>query len=121
MVKGATERNAKYAAKNDADAVRIRFSNLKASMDTNTQSKQAEITVIQTDVRGILDAYGIAAIFSVPYQAVGMKCYGKSNRFGGLTLTNEITRVLNDYDAQGLDADVLAAIGALFGVSWSAS
>jgi hypothetical protein len=120
LVKDATTRTTKYQAKNDADAVRIRFTNLKASMDTNVQSKQAEIADIQASVRDVLDSAGIAAILSVPYQAVGMKLYGLSNRFGGVTFQNEAKRYLDNYSSMGLTEDVLIAIAALFGVTWSA-
>ena len=119
MVKSAAQRTAKYVAKNDSEAIRIRFANLKVSMEANGASKQAEIADLQGQTRDILDAYGIAAIFTVPYQAACMKCYGKANRFGGLTLTNEITRVLNDYQVQGLNTEVLVSIGQIFNVTWT--
>lgn len=120
MVKGATERNAKYVGKNDADATRIRFANLKTSMDTNAASKQAEIADIQAQVRTILDSAGVAAILSVPYQAVGMKLYGLSNRFGGATFAAEATRYLNNFSSMGLTEAVLVAIAQIFNVEWSA-
>lgn len=120
LVKGATERNAKYAGKNDADATRIRFANLKTSMDTNAASKQAEIADIQGQVRDILDSAGIAAILSVPYQAVGMKLYGLSNRFGGVTFQNEAKRYLDNFSSMGLVESVLVAIAQIFNVTWAA-
>jgi hypothetical protein len=120
MVKGYAQRAAKYAAKNSADAVRIRFADMKVSMDTNAGAVQSTIYDTQKMVRDTLDSYGVAAILSGAYQAVGMKCMGKKNRFASVTLTNEITRVLNDYSVQGLDEDVLAAIGLYFGVVWTA-
>jgi hypothetical protein len=120
MVKPVANRQDKYAAKNNATAIGLRFTDMKASMDTNQAGVQQAIHDHQKFVRDTLDSYGVAAIFSVPYQAVCMKCYGKANRFGGLTLTNEIGRVLDDYSAQGLTEDVLKAIGTHFGVTWSA-
>ena len=120
MVKDATRRNAKYAAKNDPDAIRIRFANQKADMDTNQQSKQAEIAGHQAQVRTILDSLGIAAIMSVPYQAVCMKLYGLHNRFGGNTFLNEAARYLNNFSSMGLDEDALVAIAQLFNVTWTA-
>ena len=120
MVKAFAQRAAKYAAKNSADAVRIRFADMKVSMDANAASVQQTIYDTQKMVRDTLDSYGIAAIFSGAYQAVGMKCMGKANRFAGATLSNEISRVLDDYATQGLNDDVLAAIGLYFGVVWTA-
>jgi hypothetical protein len=93
---------------------------MKVSMDTNAGAVQQSIFDVQKMVRDTLDGYGIAAILSGAYQAVGMKCMGKANRFAGTTLTNEITRVLNDYVLAPLDEDVLAAIGLYFGVVWTA-
>jgi hypothetical protein len=120
LVKPYQQRADKYAAKNNATAVVLRFTDMKDSMDVNAGAVQQTIFNHQKFVRDTLDSYGIAAVFTVPYQAVCMKCYGKANRFGGLTLSNEITRVLNDYSAQGLDEDVLVAIGTHFGVTWTA-
>ena len=120
MVKDATARNAKYAAKNDPDAIRIRFANQKADMDTNQQSKQSEIADLQAQVRDILDSLGIAAIMSVPYQAACMKLYGLSNRFGGNTFLNEAKRYLDNFSSMGLSEDALVAIAQIFNVSWSA-
>jgi hypothetical protein len=120
LVKPVANRQEKYAAKNNATAIGLRFTDMKTAMDTNQASVQQVIHDHQKFVRDTLDIYGIAAIFSVPYQAVCMKCYGKQNRFGGLTLTNEITRILNDYSAQGLTEDMLKAIGAHFSVAWEA-
>lgn len=120
MVRDAASRSTKYAAKNDPDAIRIRFANLKDSMDKAQESKQAEIALLQQDVRDILDSAGIAAIMSVPYQAVAMKLYGLSNKFKGLTFGNEATRALNNFSTMGLDEDVLVAIAQLFNVTWEA-
>jgi hypothetical protein len=120
MVKDATKRSDKYSAKNDPDAMRIRVDKYKVNQDANAVAPQAAIAGHQQAVRDILDSYGIAAILSVAYQAIGMKLYGLSNKFKAATLQLEATRALNNFSTMGLDEPCLIAIAAHFGVTWSA-
>jgi len=122
MVKTGADRKAKYTAKNDADALRIRAAAYKTVQDGKAGSAQEAIATIQKDVRDILDALespnAIAPIFSVAYQAVGMKLYGLSNRFAGPVFLAQANIELDRFAAMGLNVAALTAIAELFSVTY---
>lgn len=122
MVKTGLDRKNKYGAKNDADALRIRSAAYKTIQDAKAGSAQEAIALIQQDVRDILDGLespnAIAPIFSVAYQAVGMKLYGLSNRFGGAVFTAQAAIELARFAAMGLKVAALTAIAELFSITY---
>ncbi|MCD6422071.1 hypothetical protein J7L13_01825 [bacterium] len=128
MVREATTRIAKYKAKIDADVIRSRIAAYGDNMKTLQEARQAEITTIQSDVKGILDEHGIAPTLVLPFMRIAMKLYKLSKKHTGAVfeteakyeLDKEYNRLVDSgFDASKAEA-VLKDIAAYFNVTWSA-
>jgi hypothetical protein len=83
MPKSGEDRAAKYGVKFDAEVVRSRFAATSAIAKTAQETKQRELATIATNVRTILDAEGIPAVFTAAFLSFANKLYGVLQKFSG--------------------------------------
>ncbi len=118
MVKTASERAAKYAAKFDPTVVSARYTATQEGAVAAATAKQNEMAVIAGDVRGILNAAGVKPINSVRFIGYANKLYGMTSKFSGATATAEAVEISNSWitkiDATAGDKVVMAQIWNLF-------
>jgi hypothetical protein len=83
MPKSGEERAAKYGAKFDAEVVRSRFAATSTIAKTAQETKQRELATLASNVRSILDAEGVPAIFTAAFLSFANRLYGIINKFTG--------------------------------------
>ena len=120
MVRDATTRVQKFKAKVDADVIRSRIAAYGDYMKQLQETKQAEVTEVQSAVRSILDEHGINPVFTMPYMACALELYKITKKYSGTTKENEAKICLDKWYARGLNAEVLVDIANYFGISWTA-
>jgi len=118
MVKSGTDRAAKYAAKNDATVLSARATAGKTMTDASASVHQNAMGDLALSVRGIMNTAGIKPINSVRFIGYANKLYGLTNKFSGLTATNQAVEVttswISNIDASVPDKHVLSQIWNLF-------
>lgn len=118
MVKTGEDRAAKYAAKNDATVLSARATAGKTLTDASAAVHQQAMGTLAGQVRGILNAAGIAPINSVRFLGYANKLYGLTRKFSGVTGTNEAIAVstawITKITASVADKEVLMQIWNLF-------
>jgi hypothetical protein len=83
MPKSGEDRAAKYGAKFDAEVVRSRFAATSTIAKTAQETKQRELATLATNVRSILDAEGIPAVFTAAFLSFANRLYGVLQKFSG--------------------------------------
>jgi hypothetical protein len=83
MPKSGEDRAAKYGAKFDAEVVRSRFAATSTIAKTAQETKQRELATLASNVRSILDAEGVPAIFTAAFLSFANRLYGIINKFTG--------------------------------------
>jgi hypothetical protein len=83
MPKSGEDRAAKYGAKFDAEVVRSRFAATSTIAKTAQETKQRELATLAANVRSILDAKGIPAVFTAAFISFANRLYGVLQKFSG--------------------------------------
>jgi hypothetical protein len=83
MPKSGEDRAAKYGAKFDAEVVRSRFAATSTIAKTAQETKQRELAALAANVRTILDAEGIPAVFTAAFISFANRLYGVLQKFSG--------------------------------------
>jgi hypothetical protein len=83
MPKSGEDRAAKYGAKFDAEVVRSRFAATSTIAKTAQETKQRELATLAANVRTILDAEGIPAVFTAAFLSFANRLYGVLQKFSG--------------------------------------
>jgi len=83
MPKSGEDRAAKYGAKFDAEVVRSRFAATSTIAKTAQETKQRELATLATNVRSILDAGKVPAIFTAAFLSFANRLYGITQKFTG--------------------------------------
>jgi len=120
MVRDASRRKQKYAAKIDADVIRSRIMAFKGSMVEQMEAKTAELATLESNIKAVLEAQTttVYSAFVPMYLNVGRELYKLSKKFGGSTFEAEAKIVLDKWKARGLAQAILTDIAALFGVTY---
>lgn len=124
VVRPAAYRKAKYEGKVDADVVRSRITALKATMVEQMESAAADLATLETKVKAVVEnatvgGKPIPTYLIPPYLNVGRELWKASRKFSGETFTLKAKAICDKWVAQGLDGGVVAAIAALFGVTYT--
>lgn len=121
MVREASRRTVKYAAKIDADVQRSRILALKDSMVEQVQARNAELATNEANIKTVVEAstptiYG----HQIPaYLNVGRELFKLSKKFTGTTFTKEADAVCDKWVVgKGLTEAVVTAIAKLYGVTY---
>jgi hypothetical protein len=83
MPKSGEDRAAKYGVKFDAEVVRSRFAATSTIAKTAQETKQRELATLAANVRTILDAEGIPAVFTAAFISFANRLYGVLQKFSG--------------------------------------
>jgi hypothetical protein len=83
MPKSGEDRAAKYGVKFDAEVVRSRYAATSSIAKTAQETKQRELANLAANVRTILDAEGIPAVFTAAFMSFANKLYGIVQKFSG--------------------------------------
>jgi hypothetical protein len=118
MPKSGEERAAKYGAKFDAEVVRSRYAATSSIAKTAQETKQRELATLATNVRNILDAAGIPAVYTAAFLSFANKLYGVIQKFSGdvaiYQANLEYVKWVNMVSPIDSDASVLKQIWNLF-------
>jgi len=118
MPKSGEDRAAKYGAKFDAEVVRSRYAATSTIAKTAQETKQRELATLATNVRNILDAAGIPAIYTAAFLSFANKLYGITQKFSGdvavYQANLEYAKWVNMVSPIDTDASVLKQIWNLF-------
>ena len=118
MPKSGTDRAAKYAAKFDATVISARYTAGQDTAIAKATIHQNAMGDLALQVRGILNAAGIAPINSVRFIGYANKLYSLSLKFAGVTGTNEAVQIsdawVSKIAASAGDKIVMAQIWNLF-------
>lgn len=118
MVQSGADRAAKAAAKNDPTVIGSRATSVKSIADSKAAVHQNAMGTLAEDVRGVLNAAGVKPINSVKFIGYANKLYGLTNKFSGLTATNEAVEISDAWvtkiDATVPDKEVMKQIWNLF-------
>lgn len=122
MVSSGQDRADKYASKFDPTVVSSRYTAGKDAATRKAQEHQIAMGTLATQVRGILDAAGVAPINSIRFIGYANKLYSISLKFGGVTGKNEAieasTAWITKIAATTADKTVLSQIWNLFSDSF---
>jgi N-glycosylase/DNA lyase len=116
MVKSAEYRARKYEAKFDPTVVSSRFTAVKDMAVEQANARQSESASIEAAVRSILTGKGEPTWKFVAYHNASRQMGKKARSFGGDTLSNAITNIIDKWVSEGLDRVTLQEIANLFGV-----
>lgn len=121
MVRDPAYRAAKYKAKMDPDAVRLRIVAQKDAMGEQVALVQESIVQVENKVKDILDnaTTAIAPCMYPPYLSFGKELFGISRKFSGKAKTLEGSVAFNKWKARGLTASILKTIGDQLGFDTS--
>ncbi len=119
LVRSATQRAAKYAAKTDADVVRARVA---AQTDSMNAAQAAQVTTavqIETDVKAIVEPSGTPTIQIPFYIAFGRQLYKLKGKFpttgAGSTGSVEAQTIATKWQGRGLEPALLIDIAQKYG------
>ena len=76
----------------------------------------AELVLVETKAKKILEAAGIATMLFPAYLNFARECYRIGKNFSGTTQLNEVYYMYNKWVSRGLSSVELAAIAQLCGV-----
>jgi len=117
MVRSQTYRQKKYEVKIDADVIRSRFAGLKEMMVEQTAAKFTDLAAFETNVKQIIEPLGVPTIQIPFYLNFARELYSLSQRFGGVTLTNEAKTLAVKWKTRGLTDTTLIEIAKVFGIT----
>ena len=117
MVRDPAMRAAKYKAKIDPDAIRLRIVAMKDSMAEQIAAVQQSIVDVENTVKSVLEnqTTAIAPALYPPYLSFGKELYGIDRAYRGTAKTLEGNLAYAKWKGRGLTATVLKAIGDALG------
>jgi hypothetical protein len=121
MVRDATRRSAKYAAKIVGDVVKNRIDAQKDAMVDQATDRFGELVSKESAINQKLEAWGVHSIQKPFYLSYGRKLYGLGRKHSGDTLTEEACIATHAFVERGLDPFYLMTIAQdVFGIDVSA-
>jgi len=120
MVRKQEYRQKKYEVKVDADIVRQRFQGEKSLMVEQEALHFPALTILEQQVKGILEPQGVKTIEIPYYLSFARKIYSLVLRFpiktSETTLIKECRIAVDEWSSRGLNKAMLEEILKLFGI-----
>lgn len=107
MVRDASVRMRRYEKGINPDVIGARFGQVKAGMVRLESEYLAQITLVEGEVKRIVEAVGVPTFEVAQYVNVGRQCYSIAKRFSQATRDLEAQRVVNKWASRGLDGPLL--------------
>jgi len=117
VVRKAEYRYRKYKGKIDPDVIAGRFDALKAHMDIMVAGEFPKLVEFEMKTKAILTKHGVYSWQFPFYYNVAREMYAKAKKFAGDTLVALAQIIANKWVTRGLNADIVAEIIALFGIT----
>jgi len=117
LVRKAEYRFRKYKGKIDPDVISGRFDALKGHMDIMVASEFPKLVEFEMKTKAILEKHAVYSWQFPFYYNVAREMYAKAKKFRGDTLVALAQIVANKWVTRGLNADIVAEIIALFGIT----
>ena len=122
MVRDATRRSDKYAAKISGDVTKSRIDALKSSMVDQATDRFGELVEKEQAINQKIEAWGVHSITKPFYLSYGRKLYGLARKHTGDTLNEEAGIATAAFVSRGLDPYYLQTIAQdVFSIDVSAS
>jgi hypothetical protein len=119
MVRSASQRSTKYAAKIDGDIVNARITAEKEFMVEQIHTTIAQQVFLENKIKAYLEPIGFFGIQQHHYMNFGGELWRLTRNFSGQTLIMEAELKANKWYRRGLNPVHLVAIAHLFGVDLS--
>ena len=103
MVRSATYRTSKYAAKLVGDVVKNRIDAQRDSMIEQETNRFADIVAAEEATKNLLVGWGLSTIFVPFYLSFARQCYSIVNKHAGSIAVEEICIRANAWETRGLD------------------
>ncbi len=97
MVRSATYRASKYDSKLVGDVIKNRIDAQRDSMVSQATSKFSELAAVETDVKQLMETWGLNVILVPSFMAFGRQCYKITNKHSGDIAHDEICLRLVDW------------------------
>ena len=110
MVRDATRRSSKYAAKIVGDVVKNRIDAQKTDMVDQATDRFGEIVAKELAINQKIEAWGVHSIEKPFYLSYGRKLYGLGRKHTGDTLVEEACIATHAFIERGLDPFYLMTI-----------
>jgi len=121
MVRDATRRSDKYAAKISGDVTKNRIDALKSSMVDQATDRFGELVSKEQAINQKIEAWGVHSITKPFYLSYGRKLYGLTRKHSGTTLNEEACIATSTFTSRGLNPYYLQVIAQdVFGIDVSA-
>lgn len=120
MVRDASRRTTKYAAKIVGDVIKNRIDALKDSMVEQVTDKFADLVNIESQTKSMLNSWGVKSITVPFYLSYARKLWRLKNKHSGGTLNVEACIATKAFIDRGLDPYYLQEIAEdVFGIDVS--
>jgi len=110
MVRPATYRTSKYAAKIVGDVIKNRIDAQKDSMVEQVTNKFADLEAAETTTKNLLVGWGVSTMYIPFYLSFARQCYSITNKHSGSVAVTEICIRANAWETRGLDIYYLSQI-----------
>lgn len=110
MVRSATYRTSKYAAKMVGDVVKNRIDAQKDSMVEQITNRFAEMVAFEEACKNLLVGWGISTMLTPFYLSFARQCYSVTRKHAGAIAVTEICIKANAWYERGLDLFYLETI-----------
>ena len=110
MVRPATYRTSKYAAKIVGDVVKNRIDAQKDSMVEQVTNKFADLEAAETTTKNLLVGWGVSTMYIPFYLSFARQCYSITQKHSGSVAVTEICIRANAWETRGLDIYYLSQI-----------
>ena len=110
MVRSATYRTSKYAAKLVGDVVKNRIDAQRDSMVEQETNRFADIVAAEEAAKNLLVGWGISTMLVPFYLSFARQCYSITQKHAGSIAVEEICIRANAWETRGLDIYYLQVI-----------
>jgi len=110
MVRSATYRTSKYAAKLVGDVVKNRIDAQRDSMIEQVTNRYADIVAAEEATKALLVGWGISTMLVPFYLSFARQCYSITNKHAGAIAVEEICIRHDAWDTRGLESWYLQEI-----------
>jgi len=110
MVRPATYRTSKYAAKIVGDVVKNRIDAQKDSMVEQITNKFADLAAVEEQTKNLLVGWGVSTMYIPFYLSFARQCYSITQKHSGSVAVTEICIRANAWETRGLDIYYLSQI-----------
>jgi len=107
VVRDASVRTRRYERGINPDVIGARFGQVKPGMVRLEAEYLAQITLVEGEVKRVVEAAGIPSYQVAQYVNVGRQCYSLAKRFSQATRDLEAQRVVDHWASRGLDGPLL--------------